>query len=310
MDLAIDLMAEFVFWEKDRRGNKRGVELTCIQEIQLLEVLCEYFSQPGSETTKNTVFLNLFGPSTIQLRLKILCKLVSIGISSSCASLLIAAGAWMQQLGCTSHSSLQLARAIVKDYFALIPNVLETLYSLPKIAPQFTANFLTAIAEIYLTDKYSVFTTPPKSLLEIITQWVTENPTLCLAAQQKTAALPTGGIAMPTITPIAGLFKWCILAPLQCENTLKMPANNTKKTNDNNLELYAKLHLALLETLIEAKTESGLPNVIGSQHLVPVIPAIQTQINDLTRNGRDCSTEIQVSDIETNQFYFRKYNLI
>lgn len=174
MDLALDLMAEFVFWEKDRRGNKRPAELSCIQEVQVLEVLINYFQNPTrNEITKNTTFLSLFGPSVIHIRLKILSKLVSLGISLSCAPLLTAAGAWMQQLGCTSNSSLHLARNLVKDYFAIVVNVLNTFKTLPTIAPQFTANFLTAIAEIYLTDgKVSVFTKPPDALLETITGWV------------------------------------------------------------------------------------------------------------------------------------------
>lgn len=37
----------------------------------------------------------------------------------------------------------------MKDYFVLIPKVVSGLQDLPQLAPQFTANFLTAVAEMY-----------------------------------------------------------------------------------------------------------------------------------------------------------------
>lgn len=168
----MDLMAEFVFSEVDRRGNKKPISLTALQEIQLLQVLCDYFSGPGTEAVKNTVFLSLFGGSTLNLRIKILCKLVSMAVSIPSPPVLHAAGIWMQQLGTTSPHSLQLARAIVNDYFIFIPSAVPRLIALPKIAPQFTANFLTAVAEIYLTDKKNCFLQPPMNLLDTVANWV------------------------------------------------------------------------------------------------------------------------------------------
>lgn len=168
----MDLMAEFVFCEVDRRGNRKPISLTALQEVQLLQILCDYFSGSGTEAVKNTVFLSLFGVSTLNLRIKVLCKLVSMAVCVPSAAVLHAAGIWMQQLGNTSTHSLQLAKAVVNDYFIFIPSAVPRLSSLPNIAPQFTANFLTAVAEIYLTDKKNYFMPPPKNLLETITQWV------------------------------------------------------------------------------------------------------------------------------------------
>jgi hypothetical protein len=54
-----------------------------------------------------------------------------------------------QQLGCTSKFSLDLAQGLVKDYFVLIPKAVSGLQDLPQLAPHFTANFLTAVAEMY-----------------------------------------------------------------------------------------------------------------------------------------------------------------
>ena len=37
----------------------------------------------------------------------------------------------------------------MKDYFVLIPKAVIGLQDLPQLAQQFTANFLTAVAEMY-----------------------------------------------------------------------------------------------------------------------------------------------------------------
>lgn len=37
----------------------------------------------------------------------------------------------------------------MKDYFVLIPKAVSGLQVLPQLAPHFTANFLTAVAEMY-----------------------------------------------------------------------------------------------------------------------------------------------------------------
>lgn len=175
IDLAMDLMAEFVFSEVDRRGTRKPISLTSTQEVQLLQILCDYFSGPLTESVKNTVFLSLFGVSTLNLRIKILCKLVSMAVSIPSPAVLNPAGIWMQQLGNTSTHSLQLAKSIVNDYFIFLPTSVPRLINLPKIAPHFTANFLTAVAEIYLTEKRNTFVSPPKNLLETITTWVCFN---------------------------------------------------------------------------------------------------------------------------------------
>lgn len=55
---------------------------------------------------------------------------------------------------------------------------------------------------------------------------------------------------MEATTPICGLLKWCVLAPLY------------KQTS----EYYGHLHLALLNSLIEALANNP-PRVISAQHL-------------------------------------------
>jgi hypothetical protein len=62
---------------------------------------------------------------------------------------------------------------------------------------------------VSVAEKRHIFSPPPDALLEVITQWVSDNPTLCFAAQVVNLQLapPLGGIPMAAITPFAGLFK-------------------------------------------------------------------------------------------------------
>ena len=56
----------------------------------------------------------------------------------------------------------------------------EQLKSLPMVAPRFAANFMTAVCDLYLNGQGREGP-PPNILLEVITEWVTENHSLCLA---------------------------------------------------------------------------------------------------------------------------------
>lgn len=173
MDLALDLMAEFVFCEIDRRGNKKTISLNSLLELQLLEVLFDYFNSSNTEATKNAVFLSLFSGTTAASRSGILSKLISLAIGANCSAVLKSAGTWMQQLGNMSQNSCKLAEAIVRDYFILIPGSTDRLKLIREIAAEFTANFLTAVGEIYFTDnKKGCLNFPPQSLLEVICHWV------------------------------------------------------------------------------------------------------------------------------------------
>lgn len=99
MDLTLDLMAEFVFFEVDRRGNKRPTGLTPLVELQLLEILFEFLNNTQSEVTRNTLFFNLFSAITINMRVGILSKLVSLAIGIPSPIILTSASTWMQQIG-------------------------------------------------------------------------------------------------------------------------------------------------------------------------------------------------------------------
>lgn len=83
IDGAMEIVSEFVFCEADRRGGRRGGGLSPLQELQLIDIICEYLSACNNETTKNTIFLSLFGDMENQRKLKILCILASMAVSAS-----------------------------------------------------------------------------------------------------------------------------------------------------------------------------------------------------------------------------------
>lgn len=82
LDIVMDIISEFIFCE-ERRGNRRSAPLGPLQELQLIEVICEYLSGSINETAKNTIFLSLFGGMESQRRLKILCILASMAVSAA-----------------------------------------------------------------------------------------------------------------------------------------------------------------------------------------------------------------------------------
>ncbi|CAH1170070.1 unnamed protein product [Phaedon cochleariae] len=288
MDLALDLMAEFVFLEIDRRGHKRGFPLTPLIELQLIELLYEYFNNMSNESARNTVFLSIFSGTTAIMRLGVLTKLVSVAIAIPSATILSSASAWMQQLGNTSQNSCKLAEGLIQDYFYFYNPNTSSINLVPSISPQFTANFLTAVTENYFnfTKRECIF--PPKVLMESVTTWVSENPGLCIAAQQKQAVLPPGAIAMEATTPIAGLLRWTVLAPI----------------NKQDSQVYGDLHLALLNSIIEIPKVTP-PKAIYAQHLTGPINPILSYVNDL-RNKQELKLD-QILNEDNLQLALDRY---
>ncbi|CAD1468363.1 unnamed protein product, partial [Heterotrigona itama] len=275
MDLQLDLISEFVFGEIEKR-KKRNLTIA-IQELQLIEVLSDFFQSPGgSAAVRNAVFLSLFPADSP--RYKILGNLVSLAIATQNKAVLNATGIWMQQLGSTSPQSVGLARHVLNDYFVLTPKSIDKLKQLPVLAPHFTANLLTAIGEIY-EDK-----DPPTELLRLVGEWIDENPSLLLTPLIDNPALPTGGIPMTPITPIAGLFRWCILSPVR-----SIDIENTDYSEERK-KLYSKIQHLLMDSVLRLKNNGNNKHAISAQHFAATIRTLtatlqsQTNINSISRD--------------------------
>lgn len=70
-------------------------------------------------------------------------------------------------------------------------------------------------------------------------EWINSDPRLCFTAHYTDLqrALPSGAIAMVATLPFLGLFRWCFFAPFCVKN-------------NTDLELYSKLHCALIGSVM------------------------------------------------------------
>lgn len=108
------------------------------------------------------------------------------------------------------------------------------LKNINRFTCRFAVNFMTSVSGLYLTEGAQM-TPPPEQLIEVFTEWITDNPALCSAQQPALALLP-GAIPMPLVPPIDGLIRWCVLAPL---------------FQDKIDTSYSRLHLAILQGLVQ-----------------------------------------------------------
>lgn len=104
---------------------------------------------------------------------------------------------------------------------------------------RFAVNFMTSVADLYFKEIGNDIATPPDTLIELFTEWISENPDLC-SETQPPLDLPSGAIPMALISPIEGLIRWCTLSPLF------LPLNDL---------IYSKLHLAVLQSLTQVKMQ-------------------------------------------------------
>ncbi|XP_029677605.1 uncharacterized protein C7orf26 homolog isoform X1 [Formica exsecta] len=265
VDLQMDLISEFVFGEIEKR-KKRNMTMA-IQELQLIEITSDFFQSPGgTPAVRNALFLSLFPADSP--RYKTVGNLVSLAIATQNKAVLNAAGIWMQQLGSTSLQSVGLARHILNDYFVLTPKSIDKLKQLPVLAPHFTANLLTAIGEVY-EDK-----DPPMELLRLVGEWIDENPSLLLTPLMDNPALPTGGIPMTPITPIAGLFRWCILSPLRHD-----AAENTEGQQETR-KFHSKVQQLLMDSVLRLNNSGSNKHAISAQHLASTTRLLTTNLQN------------------------------
>lgn len=226
------------------------------------------------------MFLSLFGSNFTPSRISILTKLISLSVSTSISVILTCCGTLMQQIGCNSIPIIDLSQSLVNDFVIFSNQSRKTLSSLPEISPRFACNFIHAVTEIYLNESKGQIIFPPELLLDVITEWISKNPLLPFASQ-KPLNLPSGAICTPAFTPISGLVRWCVLSAL------------------NKSEIsYSKLHLSVLQSLVEAKATSTLnSSTLSSHHLILIINSINTKSALIKVNGQDPekSEEIQIS---------------
>lgn len=124
---------------------------------------------------------------------------------------------------------------------------------------RFTIHFMTSATEMYLVGSNSP--APPTILVKMFTEWMLEYPTLCLK-QHTPLALPVGAVPMPIVTPLAGLIRWSVLAPIYVQ-----PQTDP--------DVFGELHLSVLQCLSQISSVSPKLSSINSLHLETIVSALQ-----------------------------------
>lgn len=95
--------------------------------------------------------------------------------------------------------------------------------------------------------------TPPPSLLDMVVGWITEDPRLLLLTfinTPLTSSLPLGCLE---VTPLTGLLRWCVKAPLASQRAQKSAVTSAQLEQEKGAvceELYSKLHLSVLQVFL------------------------------------------------------------
>ncbi|XP_032817190.1 integrator complex subunit 15 isoform X1 [Petromyzon marinus] len=266
----VELLEEFMFQEPHDRGlHPAKQKLSCVQELQLLDLMCSYFQEQSKDAVRQLVFSTLFSPRGSRAdgtRLSLLSKLVSMAIALGRSPVLDCAAVWMQRT--PVGYCVDLAKSLVEDYCNLIPGSITTLRQMVQSSPRFYCQFITAVTALY--DFSSDSHTPPESLLETVVSWVCDDPRLTLYNFLNSPIPATSPPGYLELTPIAGLMRWCIKAPLACHHrrskqaagedsscarvqekevlVIKEEDEQGAPAKDLNM-MYSRLHLGVLQVL-------------------------------------------------------------
>ncbi|XP_062998991.1 integrator complex subunit 15 [Elgaria multicarinata webbii] len=274
----VELLEEFVFQVPKERGAP-AKRLNSLQELQLLEIMCNYFQEQSKDSVRQIIFSSLFSPQgnkADDCRMALLGKLVSMAVAVGRGPVLECAASWLQRT--PAVYCVRLAQALVDDYCSLVPGSVQTLKQTFSGSPRFCCQFITAVTMLY--DMSSDDLIPPPDLLEMVVSWIFEDPRLILITFLNTpiaASLPIGFLEL---TPLSGLIRWCVKAPLAYKRRKPPPASNGhlngKAAKDSaagcdqeSRPLYSKLHLSVLQVLMMLQGHLTEKNLYGRLGLVP-----------------------------------------
>jgi len=151
---------------------------------------------------------------------------------------------------------------------------------------------------------------PPSDLLELIVSWIFEDPRLILITFLNTPIAANLPIGFLELTPLTGLIRWCVKAPLAYKRKKKASLSNghppSKIAKDSTSgedrdchQLYSKLHLSVLQVLMMLQGHLTEKNLYGRLGLVPfdhVVPLVE-EMNRLSDelNPLNASKEIELA---------------
>lgn len=269
----VDLVEEFIFQVPKDRNGQRKQRMSCIQELQLLEVMCSYFQEQSKDAVRQVIFSALFslqGNKADECRMTTLGKLVSMAISVCRVPILECAATWLQR----THSAccVRLALVLVEDYCTLVPGSISTLQNVRSASPRFCCQLITAVTALYNFSSDEL--TPPPELLEMVVGWITEDPRVLLLTFINTPLTTTLPLGCLEVTPLMGLCRWCVKAPLASQKCRKSTVTNTQielQRGTRCEELYSKLHLSVLQVFLMLQVH------LTEQKLLGRLPVLQVE---------------------------------
>ncbi|XP_010366056.2 uncharacterized protein C7orf26 homolog [Rhinopithecus roxellana] len=305
---SVELLEEFVF-QVPKERSAQPKRLNSLQELQLLEIMCNYFQEQTKDSVRQIIFSSLFSPQGNKAddsRMSLLGKLVSMAVAVCRIPVLECAASWLQRTPVVY--CVRLAKALVDDYCCLVPGSIQTLKQIFSASPRFCCQFITSVTALY--DLSSDDLIPPMDLLEMIVTWIFEDTRLILITFLNTPIAANLPIGFLELTPLVGLIRWCVKAPLAYKRRKKPPLSNGHVSNkvtkepgvgmdrDSHL-LYSKLHLSVLQVLMTLQlhlTEKNLYGRLGLvlfDHMVPLVEEINRLTDEL--NPLNASQEIELS---------------
>lgn len=123
---------------------------------------------------------------------------------------------------------------------------------------------------VIVTTSLCVFSeelTPPMELLQMIALWIQDDPRLVLINFLNTPLTGNQPISSLDVTPLGGLVRWCVKAPLVYRKDKKKPLSNGSSESEPEAgPLFSALHLSVLQVCVyifnEDKPSACTVNVI------------------------------------------------
>ncbi|XP_030044747.1 uncharacterized protein C7orf26 [Microcaecilia unicolor] len=303
-----DLLEEFIL-QVPKERNCQPKRLNSLQELQLLEIMCNYFQEQSKDSVRQVMFSTIFSPQGNKAddsRITLLGKLVSMAVAVCRVPVLECAATWLQRT--PAVYCVRLARTLVEDYCSLLPGSIHMLKQIFSTSSRFCCQFITAVTALY--DLSSDDLIPPNDLLETVVSWIFEDPRLILIIFLNTPITANLPIGFLELTSITGLIRWCVKAPLaykrRKKSSLANGATGTKMGKENALgvdndchTLYSKLHLSVLQVLILLQVHLTEKNLFGRLGLVLFdhVVSLVEEINRLSEelNPLNVAQEMELS---------------
>ncbi|RXM28010.1 hypothetical protein EOD39_2763 [Acipenser ruthenus] len=293
-------------------NNKYSKRLNSLQELQLLEIMCSYFQEQSKDAVRQIIFSALFSPQGNKAddsRLAMLGKLVSMAVAVCRVPILECAASWLQR----THAvyCVRLARVLVDDYCSLVPMSIQTLKQIFSASPRFCCQFITAVTALY--DLSTDDLIPPHDLLEMVVDWIFEDPRLTLVTFLNTPIVANLPLGCLELTPLSGLVRWCVESPLSYKRNRKPSLSNGHGASsklssegagegkgDSQQPLYSKLHLSVLQILMMVQVHLAEKDLYGRfgllmfEHVVQLVEELSRLVEELNPLNTARETELSL----------------